>query len=221
MTTCARCGRCSRRRRGRFSGRSIGPGRSASSTSGAQRGDPVGHGQTRRGLGRRRVPGLLARGRRRAGLFQGDRGPALGHRALPVVVGRPAADAGLGPPGRPARPRRAPDGGVRRLLRPAARRLAFLRAGRPAGQGRHRAPAGLPGAQLRTRPALRQPARLPAQLDAWFDKRANARPHKTLGCRPIDRLARGAPGDGPAARARARHRSALGAPRPARPAPAL
>ena len=27
------------------------------------------------------------------------------------------------------------------------------------------------------------------QLDAWFDERANARMHKTLRCRPIDRLA--------------------------------
>ena len=26
------------------------------------------------------------------------------------------------------------------------------------------------------------------QLDAWFDTRANARHHRTLRCRPIDRL---------------------------------
>ena len=36
MTICARCGRCSRRRRGRFSARSIGRARSASSISGSR-----------------------------------------------------------------------------------------------------------------------------------------------------------------------------------------
>ena len=41
-------------------------------------------------LGGRRVSGLLARGRGRAGLLQGDAGPALGHRALSVVAGRAA-----------------------------------------------------------------------------------------------------------------------------------
>ena len=29
------------------------------------------------------------------------------------------------------------------------------------------------------------------QLDAWFAERANVRHHKTLRCRPVDRLARG------------------------------
>ena len=59
------------------------------------------------------------------------------------------------------------------------------------------------------------------QLDDWFDTRANPRHHKTLRCRPIDRLRRGARGDGAAARASAGHRSALGAPGPAGPVPAL
>ena len=38
------------------------------------------------------------------------------------------------------------------------------------------------------------------QLDAWFEK-ANARTHKTLRARPIDRLRRGARGDAGAAAA--------------------
>ncbi len=69
-------------------------------------------------LGRRRVPGLLARGRRRADLLQADPGPAGRDRG--AVCGRWAAlpqtlvwDRQAGHP----RPRRPPDGGVRRVLR--------------------------------------------------------------------------------------------------------
>src|SRR3954469_6857280 len=83
--------------------------------------------------------GVLARRRRRADLLQADTGLAGRDRALAVVARRAAAGARLGPPGRPARPRRAPDAGVRRLLRPAARRLALRRAGpirRPRGARR-------------------------------------------------------------------------------------
>ena len=103
-------------------------------------------------LGRHRVSGLLARGRRRAGLLDADRGPAGRDRRLPGAPRRAAADAGLGPPGGHPRPRRPAVGGVRRVLRPAAGRLALLRAGRPAGQGRRRAAAGLRGDELRARP---------------------------------------------------------------------
>ena len=45
------------------------------------------------------------------------------------------------------------------------------------------------------------------QLDDWFEK-ANARTHKTLRARPVDRLDRGAGGDAAAARPRAGCRSA-------------
>jgi len=40
------------------------------------------------------------------------------------------------------------------------------------------------------------------QLDDWFENRANARQHKTLRCRPVDRLVEEPRGDGaPAPRA--------------------
>ncbi len=53
------------------------------------------------GVGRRRVLGLLARGRRRADLLQADAGPAGRHPALPVVAGRAAARrwSGIARPG--------------------------------------------------------------------------------------------------------------------------
>ena len=74
----------------------------------------------RAGLGGGRLPRLLARRRRRAGVLQAGAGRALGDGPLPVVA-RCAAGAGrLGPRGRPARGRRAPERRVRRLLRPAA-----------------------------------------------------------------------------------------------------
>ena len=47
------------------------------------------------------------------------------------------------------------------VLRAAAGRLVLLRAGGSAGEGCGRAAAGLPGDELRARPAVREPARLP------------------------------------------------------------
>ena len=104
-------------------------------------------------------------------------------------------------------PRRPPDDGVRRALRPAAGRLAVLRA----------APIRRPRASSSACRATWRPTSSPAacfaneldyqhQLDGWFDK-ANARTHKTLRCRPVDRLiaereamarAAGVPGPRPA-----------------------
>ena len=48
------------------------------------------------------------------------------------------------------------------------------------------------------------------QLDAWFDERANPRMHKTLRCRPIDRLVEEQRGDGAAAGVAAGHSIAAG-----------
>ena len=113
-------------------------------------------------LGRRRVPGLLARRRRRAGLLQADRGSAGRDRRLPVAAGRRCRRrwSGIARPASTATTvaRREAFAGV---LRPAAGRLAVLRAGRSAGQGRRRAAAGLRGDQLRARPRVRERARLP------------------------------------------------------------
>ena len=221
MTTCARSGRCSRRRRGRFSGRSIGRARSASSIVWQPR--ERGAGRARPDaprLGRGRVSGLLARRRRRAGLlasrpricWPGSPAACSGWAALPktLVWDRQAGIHGHG--GRPTR-------GVRRVLRPAAGRLAVLRAGRSAGQGRGRAAAGLRGDQLRARPRVRQRARLPGPARRLV--REGQRAHAQDAARPAGRPARrGARGDGAAARGDARHRPALGHAGPARSAPA-
>ena len=191
MTICARCGRCSRRRRGRFSARSIGRARSASSISGSRAAEvPVGHGQTRRGLGRRRVLGLLARRRRRAGLLQADAGSAGGDRALSVAAGGAAADVGLGPPGRHSRPRRPPDRGVRRVLRAAAASTGSS-ARRPIRRPRASSSGCRASSetQLRAGPGVRQRARLPgpARRAGSLSAPTSAH-HKTLRCRPVDRL---------------------------------
>ena len=151
-------------------------------------------------LGRGRVPGLLARGRRRAGLLQGDAGSVVRDPPLSVVAGGAAGDVGLGSPGRAARRRRPPDRGVRRVLRAAAGRLALLRA------RAIRRPRASSSACRTSWSATSSPAACFAneldyqlQLDAWFDERANPRMHKTLRCRPIDRLIEERAGDGAAA----------------------
>ena len=87
MTTCARSGRCFRPS-GRRSARSTGPGRSASSTSGSPARDPGRPRPDPQGLCRGRVPGLLARRRRRADLQQADPGSAGRDPALSLEAGR-------------------------------------------------------------------------------------------------------------------------------------
>jgi Mu transposase-like protein len=77
---------------------------------------------------------------------------------------------------------------VRRLLRPAEGRLVLLAGGRSAGRGRGR--ERLQGyAETDFEPGRRFADHLDfqRQLDAWFEK-VNARQHRTLRCRPIDRL---------------------------------
>jgi transcriptional regulator with XRE-family HTH domain len=68
---------------------------------------PVGHGQTRRGWGRDRVSGLLARRRRGVGVLDTGRGSAGRDRRLHAAPGRSAAGAGVGSPGGHPRPRRS------------------------------------------------------------------------------------------------------------------
>lgn len=83
--------------------------------------------------------------------------------------------------------RRPPDRRLCRVLWLASCRLAVLPGGRSASEGRSRAVAGNHGDELRAGPAGREPLDFQLQLDAWFEK-ANARTHKTLRGRPIDRL---------------------------------
>ena len=104
-------------------------------------------------LGRHRVLGLLARGRWRAGVLEAR--PRTCSPGSPAALSASAACrrrwSGTARPASTATAvgRREAFAGV---LRPAAGRLAFLRAGRPAGQGRRRAAAGLRGDELRARP---------------------------------------------------------------------
>ena len=175
-----------------------------------------------RGLGRRRLPGLLARRRRRVGVLQADPGAVVRDPALSVVAGRAAGDVGLGPPVRPARRRRAPDGGVRR-----ASAGSCGSAGTSARRATRR-PRASSSACRTSSSASFEPGRVFAneldyqlQLDAWFDERANARMHKTLRARPIDRLIEERAVMAPLPAARAGHRSPLGAARPAGSLPAL
>ena len=111
-------------------------------------------------LGRDLRARLLAGRRRRAGLLEAARRPALGHEPLPGAARRPARDAGLGPRGGDPRRRRAPDRGLRRLLRPARGRLAHPRAGDPESKGALERTTASCG-RTSSRRALRQPARLP------------------------------------------------------------
>src|SRR3954471_13510627 len=187
MTTCARSGRCSSRR-GPISGRSIGRARSASSISGSPAARcrsgtvrAVGAGWSLR-VWVTHVPG------QGAGLLQGNAGLADGHQALSVVVGGAAADVGLGPPGRSARERSSSDRGVRGVLRQLAVGWHFCAPRDPQAKG----------CVERLQDCLErsfEPGRVfaneldyQAQLDLWFTGRANARIHKTLKARPIDRL---------------------------------
>ena len=150
---------------------------------------PVGHGQTRRGwvviacLGYSRAgAGALIFSKQTPDLLAGIARCLWRLGALPQVL---VWDRQAGLHARDGRPTEE----FAALLRPAARRLAFLRAGRSAGQGRRRATAGLRRDQLRARPRVRQRARLPRPARRLVRAR-QARTHKTLRERPVDRLAR-------------------------------
>jgi hypothetical protein len=119
---------------------------------------PVGHGELRKGFV---VVACLGYSRAGSGalVFSKQTEDLLsGICALPLELRRAPRDGRLGPPGGNPRPRWPPDPRVRRPLRPAEARLALLPAGRPAGEGRRRAPAGLPRDELRAGPQLRQRA---------------------------------------------------------------
>ena len=58
----------------------------------------------------------------------------------------------------------------------------------PQAKGVRRAAAGVHGDELRAGPAFANHLDFQLQLDAWFEK-ANARTHRTLRGRPVDRLA--------------------------------
>src|SRR3954452_7748320 len=188
MTTCARSGRCSRHR-GRFSGRSIGPARSASSTSGRRRGR-FRSGTASRGaawvvvacLGYSRAgAGALVFSTQIADLLFGIRRCLWSLGALPetLVWDR---QSGL----------HASGGG------PTVEFAGFCGALRVGWHFCEPRDPQAKGCVERLQDFLEksfEPGRSFAneldfqlQLDAWFDTRANPRVHKTLRCRPIDRL---------------------------------
>jgi hypothetical protein len=146
---------------------------------------PVGHGQTRRGFV---VTAELCFSRALAArVLEAVPRPGLRDEPLSRAPGRAAAEARLGPGGRHPRRRRPPQRGVRRLLRPARRRLDHPRLGRRRGQGPARALAPVYALELRARPALRHQLDYQAQLDAWTDG-ANARTHRATRAVPAERL---------------------------------
>ena len=66
--------------------------------------------------------------------------------------------------------------------------MAFLRAGRPAGQGRRRALQGYAETNFEPGRVFANELDFQDQLEGWLT-RVNARTHKTLSARPVDRLA--------------------------------
>ena len=193
-TTCARCARCSRRR-APSSAPSIGRARSASSTSGSRaREIPVGHGQTRRGYV---VVACLGYSRAGAGALvfskeAADSAAGASRRCLRALGALPetlvwdregALHAGGG---RPTEAFAAFCGQLRG-------RLAVLRA-RATRRRRASSSACRASCETSFEPgrSLRQRARLPDQLDRWFDERANARFHRDAPRRPDRAPGRGA-----------------------------
>ena len=161
---------------------------------------PVGHGQTRRGwvvvacLGYSRAgAGALVFSKEIPDLLAGIRRCLWSLGALPQTL---VWDRQSGP----ARRRWTSDRRLRRLLRRLEGRLVLLRAA---------ADPQAKGAVERLQDFIErsfEPGRrfaneldFQAQLDTWFDERANPRMHKTLRCRPIDRLVEERAGDGAAA----------------------
>ena len=201
MTTCARCGRCLTPPR-TFQRTIYRPGEICQFDLWEPRGGDPGRARPDpHGLGRDRVLGLLARGRRRADLLQGDRRTCCSGSA--AVCGgwarcrrRWSGTARPGcTPAAAARPRRSP--------RSAAQLRVdwhFCDARRSAGQGR--ASSGCrtsPSAASSRAGSFANELDYQLQLDGWFDERANPRMHKTLRGRPIDRLIEERAGDGAAA----------------------
>ncbi len=187
-----------------------------------QREIPVGHGQTRARLRRHRRAALLARLRRRAGLLQGASPTSPGAMsrclsalgALPekLVWDREGAIA----------PARSPDRRLRRLLR-AARRSAGSSSTPATARPRARSSAPTASCTATSRPAGASPIQLDFQdqLDRWCRARQRRAPTAPPAPSSAERLAAERERMRAAARADARHRPALGHPRPAPALPAL
>ena len=178
MTTCARSGRCSRRRRGRFSARSIGPGEVCQFDLWEPRAEvPVGHGQTRRGwvvvacLGYSRAgAGALIFSKQTPDLLAGIARCLWSLGALPqtLVWDRQAGIHGHG--GRPSEEFAAFCGQLRVDWH-------FCEPADPQAKGVVERLQGFIETQLRARPRVRQRARLPGPA-----RRAGSRARQRRAC---------------------------------------
>ena len=140
------------------------------------------------GVGGGLLLGVLARSRGRACVQQGGAGRAVGDDPLRVAGRRVAGVAGVGSRGVSARRWRPTDAGFAAFCGQLPVGWVILRARRSSGEGCGRAAAGL--LETNFEPGRRFANHLDFQdcsSTRWFEK-ANARTHKTLRERPIDRL---------------------------------
>jgi hypothetical protein len=188
MTTCARSGRCSRRRRGTFQRTVYRPGDICQFDVWRPREEvPVGHGQTRRGwvviacLGYSRVgAGVLVFSTHTEDLLAGVGGclKRLGGLPQTLVWDRQAGIHGHG--GRPTEAFAGFCGQLRVDWR-------FCEPADPQAKGAVERLQGYAETNFERGRRFANEPDFQDQLDAWF-ARANARTHKTLRARPIDRL---------------------------------
>ena len=190
MTTCARCGRCSRRRRGRFSGRSIGPGEVCQFDLWEPRAEvPVGHGQTRRAGSSSRAWATRAPARarwsspsRRRICWPGSRAVCgrWGRCRETLVWDRQAGIHGHG--GRPSEEFAAFCGQLKVDWQ-------FCAPADPQAKGVVERLQDFIERSFEPGPGVRERARLPAPArHAGSPSARTSRHHKTLRCRPVDRL---------------------------------
>jgi hypothetical protein len=189
MTICARCGRCSRRRGGRFNRRSIGLGRSASSISGSRRAEvTVGHGQTRRSwvvvacLGYSRAgAGALIFSKHTPDVLAGIARCLWSLGALPETLVWDRQAGSMATAGARARSSRRFCGQLRVDWQFCAPRD-------PQAKGVVERLQDFIERSFEPGRAFANELDFQLQLDTWFAERANTRHHKTLRCRPVDRL---------------------------------
>jgi hypothetical protein len=104
-----------------------------------------------------------------------------------VVARRAAAGAGLGPPGRAARAR-GPADAFAAFCGQLRVDWHFCQPADPQAKGVVERLQDFIERSFEPGRAFANHLDFQLQLDAWFDGRANGRVHKTLRCRPVDRL---------------------------------
>ena len=150
---------------------------------------PVGHGQTRPGMGGGRVPGLLARRRGRAGVLQGEARPAGRDPPLPVAARRRCPRRWSGT-ARPASTPTTVDPRTSSLRSAGSCSVGwhFCRPRDPQAKGAVERLQGFMETNFEPGRVFANERDFQDQLDAWFVK-VNARQHRSIRARPVDRLA--------------------------------